>query len=280
MGLSRREKEKTKSHFYKHQDPGEAWPPLSRTLGLGVSSAPSWDGESRSWGRNREPAMPPLPPTPVLEGDVSWRVLEFFFGQTLSPELNCHPHGKACVFSSCPLHTWCPLDTQWCQVSEAFQLPEQSASGSCKLPASGSIWRMLADRGHWHRGPPGVEGESGRGFGDCTECTLAEYLMCVGSEARRPHIYYFLWLPQLTSERGIVVPLDRKRNWVSEELIIFLKGCSRWLQSQCLLLSASHHWLLYWAVWNNGLQISLWLLLALWLEQVTWPLRISVSSHV
>lgn len=25
---------------------GEAWPPLSRKFGLGVSSAPSWDGES------------------------------------------------------------------------------------------------------------------------------------------------------------------------------------------------------------------------------------------
>lgn len=51
--------------------------------------------------------------------------------------------------------------------------------------------------------------------------------MCVGSKARQSHLHDFLRVPQVTSERDAVVPLDRWRNWGSEELVVFLKRCSR-----------------------------------------------------
>lgn len=148
---------------------GEARPCLPRTCGLGVSLAPSWDGESWGWGRSREPARPPPPPVPIPEDDLSWMVLEFFFGQTLSLELNCHHPGEACVFSSCPLHTWCGMGTQECQVREVFQLQNRALqeATSCPLLEVFGDARRQPVCAHWHRGPlRGVKSDSGREFGD------------------------------------------------------------------------------------------------------------------
>ena len=100
--------------------------------------------------------------------------------------------GEACAFSSHPLHTWCGLGTQGCRRARPFK----SRTECFRRPWAAHCWKgsgMLTVCRHWHRGPLGVGGQCGRGFGDCTRVHgFAECLARVGSKARRPRICYFL----------------------------------------------------------------------------------------
>lgn len=250
-----RRMEKTKSQFFEPQDPGEGWGHAylgslvwgSAQLLLGMERVGA-EGEQRACLAS-------------ASHSCSWRCCILERSQIL---LWADPVSKACVFSFCPLHTWCGLGTQ---VSEAFQLQNRLlqklwAAHFCKSLG------MLAASGHWR------------------EVRVEEACLYLINICRVPNV---CWIQSWETPEVLcpLIPFGKRhrgcfrwRNWGLEEVTTFLKGCSRWLQSWASLLSDSHHRLPHWAAQAEGLPFLRWLPPAMWLEQVMGPLQVSVSSDV